>query len=107
MPHRTNYSFSAGDADYIIKDPFTGFFYGLLSSIIDPVLISMMSGMRSYNVVLVEIFITGTIGFPVGVPRPVVNNTMFAPPATSAVVDSTSFPGVHKRFSPCFVYTCG
>ena len=36
------------------------------------------------------------MGLPVGVPKPVVNNTTLAPLATSAVVDSTSLPGVHK-----------
>ena len=50
--------------------------------------------------VLVETFITGTAGLPVGVPSPVVNKIKFAPDPANPVVDSTSFPGVHKRFNP-------
>ena len=60
----------------------------------------MMSLMRSAIVVLVEILITGAIGLPVGVPRPVVNRTMFDPAPTCAVTLSTSFPGVHCRLNP-------
>ena len=40
------------------------------------------------------------MGFPVGVPSPVVNNTRFAPAPTCAVTHSTSFPGVHWRWRP-------
>jgi hypothetical protein len=36
----------------------------------------------------------------VGVPKPVVNSTILAPAPTSAVVLSTSLPGVQSRFSP-------
>jgi hypothetical protein len=57
--------------------------------------------------VLVDNFSTGVIGLPVGVPRPVVNKTMFAPEPTSAVVDSISLPGVHSRFNPGFVTFSG
>jgi altronate hydrolase len=46
------------------------------------------------------LFTTGTAGFPVGVPRPVVNKRIFAPEPTNPVVDSTSLPGVHNRFKP-------
>ena len=42
----------------------------------------------------------GVMGFPVGVPRPVVNRTTFAPAPTWAVTHSTSFPGVHCKFNP-------
>ena len=46
------------------------------------------------------IFITGAIGLPVGVPRPVVNTTTCAPPPTMPVTDSTSSPGVSMTVSP-------
>ena len=46
------------------------------------------------------IFITGAIGLPVGVPRPVVNTTTCAPPPTMPVTDSTSRPGVSITVSP-------
>src|SRR5256884_5297117 len=67
---------------------------------IEPASISMMSGMRPARPELVEIFKTGAMGFPVGVPNPVVNNTTFAPAATCAVTHSTSFPAVHCRLRP-------
>jgi hypothetical protein len=56
---------------------------------------SMMSAMRSARVELVEILITGAMGLPVGVPRPVVKSTRFDPAPTCAVTLSTSLPGVH------------
>ena len=43
---------------------------------------------------------TGTAGFPVGVPSPVVNKIILAPDPAKPVVDSTSFPGVHYKFKP-------
>ena len=42
----------------------------------------------------------GAIGFPVGVPSPVVNKTTWAPAPTCAVTHSTSFPGVHCKCNP-------
>ena len=72
----------------------------LVPSIIVPVLKSIISAILLYKLVLEETLITGTAGFPVGVPKPVVNKIIFAPDPASAVVDSTSFPGVHKRFKP-------
>src|ERR1700727_2042607 len=74
---------------------------------IPPVSMSMMSDMRCARFVLVESLTTGVMGFPVGVPRPVVNRTTFAPAATCAVTHSTSLPGVHCRFSPAFVAYSG
>ena len=56
--------------------------------------------MLLYKLVLEETLTTGTAGFPVGVPKPVVNKIILAPDPASAVVDSTSFPGVHNRFNP-------
>ena len=61
---------------------------------------SMMSAMRSASVELVEIFTTGATGLPVGVPRPVVKSTRFAPAPACAVTHSTSLPGVQSRLSP-------
>ena len=55
---------------------------------------SMMSGMRRASSEFVESFITGVIGFPVGVPSPVVKTTTFAPAPTCALTHSTSLPGV-------------
>src|SRR5215472_16067180 len=72
-----------------------------------PVSISMMSAMRAASCEFVEIFTTGAIGLPVGVPRPVVNNTTLAPAAVCAVTHSTSLPGVHSRFSPGRVANSG
>ncbi|MNI91760.1 hypothetical protein D3C73_1494710 [compost metagenome] len=65
-----------------------------------PQLRSMISGIFSKVLVLVDNFTTGVIGFPVGVPSPVVKRTILAPAATSAVVLSTSLPGVHNKFNP-------
>ena len=59
--------------------------------------------MRVANFVLVATFITGQIGLPVGVPKPVVNNISVAPLAAFPVVASTSLPGVQTRFSPDLV----
>ena len=42
----------------------------------------MMSGMRWASAELVASFTTGVMGFPVGVPRPVVKSTMLAPAPT-------------------------
>src|SRR5437899_11674719 len=67
---------------------------------------SMMSGMRWLSAVLVEILITGAIGFPVGVPNPVVNMTMLAPEPTCAVTASTSLPGEQSKLRPdCVAYS--
>src|SRR5438067_2082760 len=65
-----------------------------------PQSMSMISGMRRARFELVEIFKTGTMGLPVGVPSPVVNKTTFAPAPTWAVTHSTSLPGVHCRLRP-------
>src|SRR5690348_1055957 len=67
---------------------------------IGPVSMSMMSGIRAASAVLVDSLMTGAIGFPVGVPSPVVNKTKLAPAPTWAVTHSTSLPGVHCRLSP-------
>src|SRR5450432_2126727 len=69
-------------------------------AMIEPVSMSMMSAMRSARVEFVDSLMTGVIGFPVGVPSPVVNRTTLAPAPTCAVTHSTSFPGVHCRFNP-------
>ncbi|MNV97307.1 hypothetical protein D3C71_1924120 [compost metagenome] len=76
-------------------------------SIIVPQFKSMISDIFSNVLVFVDNFTTGVIGFPVGVPNPVVNKTILAPAATSAVVLSTSFPGVHKRFKPGLLASSG
>ena len=63
--------------------------------------------MRCASELLVESFTTGVIGFPVGVPSPVVNKTTLAPAPTCAVTHSTSLPGVHCRFKPASVEYSG
>src|SRR5580693_1770749 len=67
----------------------------------------MMSAMRLASCELVEIFTTGATGLPVGVPRPVVKSTRFAPAPACAVTHSTSLPGVQSRFRPDVVAYCG
>src|SRR6266404_4466246 len=67
---------------------------------IPPVSMSMMSGMRRAKSEFVDSLMTGAMGLPVGVPRPVVNKTKFAPAPTCAVTHSTSLPGVHCKFKP-------
>ena len=52
---------------------------------------------------LLETFITGATGFPVGVPKPVEKRMRLAPAPANAVVDSTSFPAVHRRERPSFL----
>src|ERR1700751_3879239 len=69
-------------------------------SMVGPVSKSTISAMRRARLEFVEIFTTGAIGFPVGVPNPVVKSTTLAPAPTWAVTHSTSFPGVHCKFSP-------
>src|SRR5579863_8963801 len=55
---------------------------------------------------LVEILRTGATGLPVGVPRPVVKRTRFAPAPAWAVTHSTSLPGVQRRLRPgVFAYS--
>ena len=49
-----------------------------------------MSGIRLKRSVLLEILITGATGLPVGVPRPVENNMMFAPAPPMAVVNGSA-----------------
>ena len=71
--------------------------------IIDPVSISIISGILNAKAELVAIFITGQIGFPVGVPNPVVNKMRVAPAAAFPVVASTSLPGVQTKFKPGMV----
>src|SRR5690606_1879083 len=73
---------------------------GLSPEIIGPQSISMISLILLVKAVLEETLITGHIGFPVGVPRPVVNKISVAPLAALPVVASTSLPGVHTRFKP-------
>ena len=46
---------------------------------------------------------TGQTGFPVGVPKPVVNKIKVAPLAALPVVASTSFPGVQTKCNPDFM----
>ena len=59
-------------------------------SMIRPALTSMSSCIRSNMGVLVATLIDGTGLQPKQLPRPVVNTTMLAPPATSPVTDAGS-----------------
>jgi len=51
------------------------------------------------SAVLVDIFMVGT-RVANGVPRPVVNRTIWAPETARAVEATRSFPGAERRFSP-------
>jgi hypothetical protein len=59
--------------------------------------------MRFANAVLLDTFIVGQTGLPVGVPNPVVNKISVAPDAALPVVASTSLPGVQTKLKPGFV----
>ena len=72
-----------------------------------PALKSMISGILWDKVVLEETLITGLMGFPVGVPNPVVNKIRLAPLHANAVVLSTSLPGVQRRLRPDFLMYSG
>src|SRR6188768_1451404 len=65
-----------------------------------PVSMSITSFIRCVNFELLDTLIVGAMGFPVGVPNPVVNNIMVQPEPANAVVDSTSLPGVHNKCNP-------
>jgi hypothetical protein len=68
-----------------------------------PVSMSMMSLMRLAKIELVATLMVGQTGFPVGVPKPVVNNIKVAPAAAFPVVAYTSFPGVQTKLKPALV----
>ena len=70
-----------------------------LSSTRTPALKSIQLDFLDASVELVEIFMVGT-GQANGVPRPVVNKTMWAPAAARAVEATRSLPGALKRFKP-------
>ena len=52
---------------------------------------------------MVETFIVGQTGLPVGVPNPVVNKISVAPTAALPVVASTSLPGVQTKLNPVWL----
>ena len=52
---------------------------------------------------LEEIFKTGQIGLPIGLPKPVVNMITLAPEPAKPVVHSASLPGVQSKFKPDLV----
>ena len=68
-------------------------------STITPALKSIHPGLCLAKFELVEIFMVGTY-VPKGVPRPVVNNTMWHPQEARAVAATRSFPGAESRFKP-------
>ena len=61
---------------------------------------SMLSAICFAVRALPVILMTGAMGLPVGVPRPVVKTTTCAPPPTMPVTDSTSSPGVSITVRP-------
>ena len=67
-----------------------------------PALKSIQPGLRPAMSDWVEIFAVGT-GQPKGVPRPVVNSTICAPAAASAVEATRSLPGAESRLRPFLV----
>ena len=64
-----------------------------------PALKSIQLSFLPASLELLEIFMVGT-GHAKGVPRPVVNNTICAPLAASAVAATRSLPGALSRLSP-------
>ena len=68
-------------------------------STMTPALKSIHPGLAAASWLLVDIFAVGT-NVPKGVPRPVVNSTIWQPAAASAVEATRSFPGALSRFSP-------
>ena len=68
-------------------------------SISSPALKSIQFCLLLYRLVFVDIFIVG-MNVPNGVPRPVVNNTIWHPDAASAVDATRSLPGADSRFRP-------
>ena len=71
----------------------------VLSSTSTPALKSIQLDFLPARRELVAIFMVGT-GDAKGVPRPVVNSTICAPAAASAVAATRSLPGADRRFSP-------
>ena len=69
------------------------------SSTSTPALKSIQFAFLAARAELVEIFTVGT-GEAKGVPRPVVNSTIWAPAAARAVAATRSLPGADNRFSP-------
>ena len=74
-------------------------------SAMTPVLKSIQPDFFSASGVLVEIFRVGA-GAENGVPRPVENTTIWAPPATMAATEEGSLPGVSMMTRPCLASTC-
>lgn len=64
-----------------------------------PALKSIQLGLFLYRLVFVDIFIVG-MNVPNGVPRPVVNNTIWQPAAAKAVDATRSLPGADNKFRP-------
>src|SRR5262249_12611458 len=79
----------------------------LSPEMIGPASMSMMSGILCARLQFVEILITGAMGLPVGVPKPVVNNPPLAPDPTCALTPSTSLPGVQSKVRPGFLAYSG
>ena len=69
-------------------------------SAITPALTSMLSVMLRYISLLLAILITGTVGNPMALPRPVVNASRVQPPAARPVSDTGSYPGVFMNTKP-------
>jgi hypothetical protein len=60
----------------------------------------MFSLMRPYVFELLAILITGMVGNPMALPRPVVNAITFAPPAANPARETGSYPGVFMNTKP-------
>ena len=61
---------------------------------------SMSSSICRYTSEFVASLMEGTGRHPKTEPRPVVNTTMLAPPATRPVTDTGSWPGVSMKTKP-------
>jgi hypothetical protein len=65
-----------------------------------PPFTSILSRMRPYVFELLAILITGIVGNPMALPRPVVNAMTLQPPAASPVSYTGSYPGVFMKINP-------
>ena len=66
----------------------------------------MLSSILAKVSLLPVSLMTGAMGLPVGVPRPLEKTTTCAPPATMAATEEGSLPGVSIMTRPCLLSTC-
>ena len=100
---RLGFANAGGVLDHLIKQSVSARFHAFLA-VNDGTRVKVNDSEKASAVFeLLEIFTTGAMGLPVGVPRPVEKRIMFAPAPAMAVVDSTPFPAVQSKDNPGFV----